>query len=77
MSALFKKLNLGDTTEILVIDSPESFEFELQILHDVSICRDSRAIKQPWFILAFATMQRELNAVANMVARKTKLDAVV
>jgi len=77
MSALFKKLKLGDKTEILVLDPPESFESELQMLHDVFICRDSKAIKEPSFILAFATRQREVNATAKLAARKTTRDAVV
>jgi hypothetical protein len=77
MSSLFKKLNLGDKTEILVLDPPESFESELSLLQDVSICRELKAIKRVSFVLAFATRQREVNAAAKMAARKTQGDAVV
>ena len=45
MPAVFKKLNLKDQTEILVINAPESVEPELDALEQVAIDEDWSALR--------------------------------
>lgn len=78
VSALFDKLNLGNRTEVLVIDAPSNFEGELQELDGAAIVhRDPRKVKTVDFVLAFVTRQRTLDATARLVAKSTEGDAVV
>ncbi len=77
MSDIFKKLNLKDQTEILILNSPASFEPELASLPDVAIQRELKAVKDITFALAFVTKQKEVDTIAKAVARKAKGDAVV
>lgn len=77
MSAIFKKLNLKDQAEILVINSPESFEAELSSLKHVSIKRSAEDVKEVLFSLAFVTKQVEVDTIAKAVAEKSKGDALV
>jgi hypothetical protein len=77
MSKLFKKLNLGDLAEILVVNAPASFEIELNQLPDVRIHRDPKGIKRTVFVLGFATTLAEVKRLAKMVVRKTEDDVIV
>jgi hypothetical protein len=77
MSEIFKKLNLKDQTEILILNAPASFELELASLPGVAIQRDIKAVKGIAFSLAFVTKQKEVDTIAKAVARKAKGDAVV
>ena len=77
MSDVFKKLNLKDQAEIVVLNAPESFEAELAALNGVAIRRDVKEVKQIAFSLAFVTKQNEVDALAKAVARKAAGDAVV
>ena len=77
MSQLFKKLNLGGQTRILVLNHPASFEPELAALTGVTIVRDARRIRKTGFMLVFVVTRRELDAAAALAARKTEGDAVV
>ncbi|PYR41097.1 MAG: hypothetical protein DMF95_31835 [Acidobacteria bacterium] len=77
MSAVFSKLNLKDQTEILVLNAPASFELELAALKGVAIRRHVPDIKAVAFSLAFVTTQKEVNALATAVGKKTQGDAVV
>ncbi|HVS23671.1 MAG TPA: hypothetical protein VMU03_08105 [Gammaproteobacteria bacterium] len=77
MSAVFKKLNLMDQTEIAVVNAPVSFEPEIATLRGVTV-RRALAIGAPLkFSLAFVTTQPEVNVLANGVAECTVGDAVV
>ena len=77
MSAVFKKLNLKDQTEIAVVNAPVSFEPEIATLRGVTV-RGALAIGAPLkFSLAFVTTQPEVNVLANGVAECTVGDAVV
>jgi hypothetical protein len=53
MTPLFTKLNLGSHRDILVINSPESFEPELSALSGVTIRRDPKRLTQVPFALVF------------------------
>lgn len=77
MSALFKKLNLGERPRILVLNAPASFETELAALSGVTIVRDAKRVRNIDFMLAFVITRRELDAAAKLAARKTEGDAVV
>jgi hypothetical protein len=77
MSAIFRKLNLKDQAEILVLNPPESFEPELAALNDMTIRRNLGDVEQITFSLAFVTTQQEVDSVAQMIAKKAQGDAVV
>jgi hypothetical protein len=77
MSTVFAKLNLKDHKQIVVLDSPGSFESELAALQGVEIIRDLKKAKQVTFSLAFVTTQEQVNALAPAIARKAQGDAIV
>ena len=77
MSTVFGKLNLKDQKQIVVLDSPGSFESELATLRGVEIIRDLKKAKEVTFSLAFVTTQAQVDAVAPAIAKKAEGDAVV
>ena len=77
MPTVFEKLNLKDQHEIVVVNSPPSFEAELASLSDVSVVRDPDKVSHISFSLAFVTKQDELNVVASKLVAKAKGDAIV
>src|SRR4029434_1816339 len=77
MASVFGKLNLKDQDEIVVLNAPASFEPELASLSDVRIKRSIGDVKAIAFSLACATKKKEVDAIANAVAKKTAGDAIV
>jgi len=77
MPSVFKKLNLKDQKQIVVLNAPESFNRELGSLRDVTVLRDATAAKQIEFSLAFVTRQKEIDVIVKSIARKTTGDAIV
>ena len=77
MATVFAKLNLKDHKQIVVLNSPGSFESELSALKGVEIIRDLKKAKQVAFSLTFLTTREEINALAPAIARKTEGDAIV
>ena len=77
MSNVFAKLNLKDHKQIVVLDSPSSFESELVGLKGVEIIRDLKKAKRLTFSLAFVMTQEQVNALAPAIARKAEGDAVI
>ena len=77
MTDIFKKLNLKDQGEVLVLNAPESFEPELAVLETVDIRRSLEGIQRVVFSLAFVTQQDEVNDFARAIARKAEGDAIV
>jgi hypothetical protein len=77
MSDIFKKLNLRDQKEVLVLNAPESFEPELTSLNDVAIRRSLDSIQRIVFSLAFVTRQDEVDDLAKSIAQKAEGDAIV
>lgn len=55
MTPLFKKLNFKDQEEILVLNAPESFESELQMLDSVDVVSEAKQIKSISFAIYFVT----------------------
>jgi hypothetical protein len=76
-SAVFKKLNLKDQTEIAVVNAPASFERELAALRGVAVRRSFAEGAPLKFSLAFVTKQPEVDALAKSAAECTVGDAVV
>lgn len=69
MSVLFKKLNLKEQTQILVVNAPVGFEQELAKLANVDIVRALKSDSTCEFILCFTENQQVLNiSVPDMVA---------
>ena len=77
MSIIYNKLNLKNQSEILVLNAPESFEPELAALNNVTIRRSAGDVNEIAFSLAFVTKQKEVDAIAKTLARKSKGDAIV
>src|SRR5262245_20803570 len=75
MSPVFKKLNLKDQKEIVVVGAPASFEPEIESLADVVVKRSVGS--QLAFSLAFVTKQKEVDALAKSVGNSAVGDAVV
>ncbi len=77
MTALFKKLNLKDQSELVVLNAPESFEAELEQLEGLKIHYDLKSVKKVQFALAFATKQSQVDKAAKGIAAKLEGDALV
>jgi hypothetical protein len=77
MATVFAKLNLKDHKQIVILDSPGSFESELAALEGVQIIRNLKKAKQVTFSLAFVTTQEQVSALAPAIARKAEGDAIV
>lgn len=78
MSAVFKKMNLKDQDEVVVLNAPESFDSELAALpEEVAVRRDLEAVERVDFALAFVTKQEEVDRLARAVAAKAQGDALV
>jgi hypothetical protein len=77
MASVFAKMNLKDCEQIVVLNSPGSFEGELGGLDGVEVVRDLRRAKVVRFSLAFVTKQEEVDTLGPAIARKAEGDAVV
>jgi hypothetical protein len=77
MTPLFKKLNLKNEDEIVIVNAPTSFEVELGRLSHVSVVRELKKTKAIGFSLAFVTKQDELNSLAQGIVAKASGDATV
>jgi hypothetical protein len=77
MATVFAKLNLKDHKQIVVLDSPGSFESELAALQGVEVLRDLKKVKQVTFSLAFVTTPQQIDALAPKLARKAEGDAIL
>lgn len=77
MSDIFKKLNLKDQTEIVVLNTPASFEPELAALTGVNVLRALKGVKTLSFALAFVTKQAEVDKLAATLGKRAQGDALV
>lgn len=77
MASTFDKLNLKDHKQILVLNSPASFEPELKSLRGVTVQRDLKSAGPIGFSLAFVTKQNEVDTLGKAIAKKAEGDAVV
>lgn len=76
-SALFKKMNLKDQSEIVVVNAPASFEPELATLGSVRVVRDPGKVKKIGFAIAFAITQTELDRASKALSAKAEGDAIL
>ena len=77
MTPLFKKLNLKEQKEIVVINSPDSFESELAGLTGVAILRSLAAANRVTFSLCFVTTREEINQIVDQLVAKIEGDATI
>ena len=77
MSAIFKKLNLKDQKEIVLLNAPQSFEGEVAQLEGVTVTRDLTAVEGFTYILAFVTKLAEVHDLLARMAPKMVGDAVL
>ena len=77
MSEIFKKLNLKDLTEILVLNAPQSFETELAALEPVLVLRQLEDAQAIDFALAFVTRQAQVDELAALLLPRARGDALV
>lgn len=77
MADLWKKLNLKDQQQVVVLDSPESFEPALEGLDSVTVVRDLRAAKKVEFLIAFVTQQAQIERVAARLGAKAPGDPLI
>ncbi len=66
MSAVSKKLNLKDQTEIVVLGAPATFEPEIAALRGVTVRRSLGGVRTVTFALAFVTRQAEVDELAEV-----------
>ncbi len=74
---IFKKLNLKDQTNLLVLNSPLSFEPEISALSGVQVSRDLDELDTVDFALAFVVQKTQIDAFAPAIAAKAAGDALV
>jgi hypothetical protein len=77
MATLFDKLQLKSHDDILVLNSPASFENELSRLPVTHIHRSLGALREISFSLAFVTKQDEVDMLAPKIAALAKGDVAV
>ncbi len=78
MGEIFRKLNLKNQKEILVLNAPETFESELASLdNQVVIRRSIESIQDIEFSLAFVRTQNEVDTLAKSISQKAVRDAIV
>lgn len=77
MTPLFKKLNLTTQTQIVVLNAPESFEGELEQLAGVTVLRKVSKTTRVSFAMAFATNQKQLDAVSKSLTSTAEGDAIL
>lgn len=74
---VFEKLNLKDQKQIVILNSPESFEPQIESLKGINVIRKLAGASDISFSLAFVTKQEQVESLAPTVAKKAKRDAVV
>jgi hypothetical protein len=77
MTPLFKKLNLGVSDTILVLNSPQSFETELSQLVGIRVQREATSKVKPSFAIGFAVTQADCDLISLTFAKTTEGDAIV
>jgi hypothetical protein len=77
MTPLFRKLNLKDQSEIIVLDAPESFETELAALEGVSVRRSAADVERIEFAIAFVQTLAEVGAAAEAILPRAASDGVI
>jgi hypothetical protein len=75
--SLFKKLNLKDQKNIIVLNQPEGFSsFIKEIDPDRILKTNLRGVKEIEFIICFCTKERELHTLMDKIGPKFKGDVI-
>ena len=69
MSSLFRKRNFRDHRGFLVLNGPESFEAELQLLEDIEVFRKTKSSREICFAIYFVTTLKHIAAAAKTLAQ--------
>jgi hypothetical protein len=77
MSPIFAKLNVKGHREILVLNSPNSFEKAIAALGDIKVHRRLEEVSSLRFALAFVTQRVELNRLFKMFSNRASGDVVL
>jgi len=77
MTPLFRKLNLADHKQIVVLNSPESFVKELDALSGVKVKRVATVTQPVSFGIAFVRTFAEVEMAASLLLPKAVGDATV
>jgi hypothetical protein len=77
LTPLFKKLNLGSSDKILVLNAPDSFEAELSQLVGVAVLRKATSKLKAPFAIGFATTSADCDMVSSTIAKATEGDSIV
>ncbi len=75
MTPLFKKLNLGIHTAVVVLNAPKSFEPELAALRGVTVQRSVSGACS--FAMAFVITQAELDSASTKLSAACRGDAIL
>ncbi len=77
MADIWKKLNLTDQSELVLVNAPHSFEGTVRSLSGTKVVRDFAGVLKVAFVLAFVTEREEIKEFAETIAMKAEGDAVV
>lgn len=78
MTALFKKLNYKNQSQVLILNAPDSFHQEMTAMQEIAtIVTNDSGIKQIDFVMVFATRQKDIDNSIKKIAPKLNGDAVI
>jgi hypothetical protein len=77
MNGLWKKLNLKEQQEIVILNAPESLAAKLEVPAPVRVQQRISAVKELTFALAFVLKKKELDKLAAALVTKASGDAVI
>lgn len=75
MTPLFSKLNLGETKTIHILNAPQSFEQELELLEEIRILR--KVTGEVTFAMAFVTTLADVERTTRLLVEKAGADASI
>jgi hypothetical protein len=76
-SAVFAKLNFSGRAGIVILNSPDSFQAEVNLLRGVEVCTNLKSAGEIPFALIFVQRQMEIGEYAALMAAKASGDAIV
>ncbi len=78
MDAVFKKMNFKNSPSVVVINAPMSFGVNMDAMKDLtSFHTDFSSVEKTNFIIAFCTIQNEVDAVAVQATEKLEGDGLL
>jgi len=78
MDAVFKKLNLKNQKEVVILNAPLSFQVHVEsIMEETVVVTSLLDLEEIEFIIIFVTKQSEIDAVIPLIAHLLKGDALL